>query len=213
MKPLFQVDQPVVYVITSGKATSENFDHFASQILSLVNAAVDENVALVQIREKGLSGKHLFDLASACAQVTKGTRTQLFVNDRADLAAAARADGVHLTAASIPAGVIRQTFGEALKIGVSAHSSQEADAACREGADFAVYGPVFASPGKGPAVGLGSLADTCMLVKPFPIIGLGGIDASNCRDVIDAGAVGVAGIRSFADPKSLRGLMKELNNG
>ena len=203
---------PLIYAITDGSATADDFDRATDRILTLVRAAIAEEIAFIQVREKHLSGKQLFILASRCAKLTRGTSTRLVINDRADIASAAGADGVHLTEISVPVEVIRREFGSDLIIGASVHTSESARSANTAGADFVVYGPVFNTPGKGEAVGLESLARTCSFVAPFPVIGVGGIDASNCRSVIRAGAAGVAGIRSFGDRTSLSSITIALDH-
>ena len=78
----------------------------------------------------------------------RGSRTRLLVNDRADIAQAARADGVHLTTRSVPARVVRRAFGADFLIGVSCHTLEEVRAAEREGANYVLFGPVFAPRSK-----------------------------------------------------------------
>ncbi len=95
-----------------------------------------------------MTAKLLFELASESSTITQGTGTKLLVNARADIALAAKADGVHLPAISLRADVIRQSFPEEFIIGVSTHSLAEAESAAKLGADFVVFGPVFESPGK-----------------------------------------------------------------
>src|SRR5678815_2375224 len=95
---------PIVYPITSGQATPDDPD-----ILRLVRAAVDAEVPLFQIREKSLSARALFELVVGAVSFTRGSKTRLLVNDRVDVARAAGADGVHLTAHSLPADVVRST--------------------------------------------------------------------------------------------------------
>lgn len=209
---LSDAKEPITYLITSGKATDENFSEAASDILALVAIAVREGVSLIQLREKQLSGRRLFELASACVNVVKNTRSKLLINDRGDIAVAARADGVHLTEVSIPISVAREVFGKGLLIGVSVHTPEGARSAAADGADFAVYGPIFETPGKGSAVGLEALADVCSEVAPFPVLGIGGIDGANCRSVIASGAAGVAAIRGMEDAESIRFMMRELRN-
>ena len=204
--------RPFIYAITAGKATDENFTDTITEITRQVTEAVDENISMVQIREKQLLGRHLFELVSACAEITRGSPTTLLVNDRADIAAAAGADGVHLTGSSIPVSVVRASFGEKLIIGVSVHTAEEAVNASRGGADFVLFGPVFETPGKGPGTGLDVLTRICSALAPFPVIALGGIDAANCSAVIRTGSAGVAGIRSFADRESLRSLRNALED-
>jgi len=160
----------------------------------------------VQIREKDLTARTLFELASRAAALTRGSETRVVVNDRADVARASGCDGVHLTARSLEAGVVRRAFGEDFLIGVSAHTFEEARAAREGGADFAVFGPVFDTPSKrayGPPVGLGSLEETARALRPFPVVALGGVDETNAGDCLAAGAEGVAAIRLFADGQNL----------
>ena len=209
-----QIDlpKPLLYLITSGATTerttpaSEDF----ANLVGLVQAAVHARIDLIQIREKQLSARTLHYLAIRAVEITRGSVTRLLVNDRADIALASGADGVHLTSTSLDATVVRRTFGSDLLIGVSTHSLEEAAAARRGGADFAVFGPVFQTPGKPPPVGLDSLRAVCEELTPFPVIALGGIDAENAETAIAAGAAGVAGIRSFNDPRNLSLIVEKL---
>lgn len=200
--------KPIIYLITSGATTpstapaAEDFQH----ILRLIGAAVRAEVPLIQLREKNLTSRALYELTARSAELTRGTRTRLLVNDRADIARAAGADGVHLTTRSLEASVIRRAFGPDFLIGVSTHTLAEAHAARDQGADFAVFGPVFDTVSKrayGPPVGLDSLREAARTVLPFPLIALGGITRDNASAVLDAGASGVAAIRLFDDPEEL----------
>ncbi len=203
---------PIIYLITKGDATPSNYDDASRQILDIVRVAVEEKIPLVQIREKHLTAKLLFELTTKVVKITKGSATRLLVNDRADIAAAAGADGVHLTLRSLSAQIIRNTFGGKLIIGASTHNIDEARSAVAEGADFIVFGPIFETPGKGAATGLSALSDVCDKLKPFPVIALGGVDKGNYRSVIDAGAKGFAAIRSLNDIDRLRAIATELRN-
>ena len=206
----FHLDEPAIYIITSGEATPANFDQTSRQIIDIVRVAVDEKVSLVQLREKRLPVRLVFELAVKLAEITRGTSTLLLVNDRADIAVAAKADGVHLTAVSLPASVIRGSFPDDLIIGVSTHTLEAAIAAAETGADFAVFAPVFATPGKGEPQGLEKLAEICRELRPFPVLGLGGIDETNYHVVIEAGASGFAAIRFLNDPRKLRAAARDL---
>jgi len=200
----FRFEKPIIYLITNGEATESNFDDARRSILDTVHLAVEEKVSLIQLREKHLSARSLFELTAAAVAVTRNSATRLLVNDRADIALAAGADGVHLAANSLPVGVIRNSFPRDLIVGVSAHSVEEAVIAKRSGADFAVFGPVFESPGKGAPTGLAVLSEACSELGQFPVIGLGGINSSNYESVLAAGASGIAAIRFLNDPDSLR---------
>ena len=142
--------KPITYLITNGATTatttpsSEDF----SRLIKLVAAAVDARIGLIQLRETNLSARVLFELAQQSAEITRGSATRLLVNDRADIARGAGADGVHLTTRSLEARIVRRTFGEEFLIGVSTHSIEEARDAREGGADFAVFGPVFETASK-----------------------------------------------------------------
>jgi len=200
--------RPITYLITAGEsssATRPESEEFR-RLLAHVRAAVAARVTLVQLREKGLTGRVLFELAAAAAHITRGSATRVLVNDRADIARAAGCDGVHLTTSSLDAGVVRRAFGEEFLIGVSAHTLRGARAAYAGGADFAVFGPVFDTPSKrayGPPVGPGALTEAARSLSPFPLVALGGVGVGQVEGVLRAGAAGVAGIRLFADGQNL----------
>jgi thiamine-phosphate pyrophosphorylase len=200
--------RPITYLITGGEtssATTPSSEEFR-RTLALVRAAVEARGTLVQLRETALSGRVLYELASASAQAARGTGTRVLVNDRADIARAAACDGVHLTTNSLDTAVVRRAFGEDFLIGVSTHTSEEARAARGGGADFAVFGPVFDTPSKrayGSPVGLEALKRTALELSPFPLVALGGVGEGEVERVLRAGAAGVAGIRLFADGQNL----------
>ncbi len=202
---------PLIYLITAGSAESSTFDADRRRILDLIGIAAGENVGLVQIREKRLSARRVFELTVDAVKLTRGTGTRILVNDRADIAAAAKADGVHLTASSLSAAVVRRCFGTEFLIGASTHSLKEAQIARDQGADLVVFGPVFQTPGKGPARGLAELEEVCTAMGDFPVLALGGVNESNYDSVLEAGAAGFAAIRSLNDPTSLRSICAKLN--
>lgn len=204
--------RPLIYVITKGDATEQNFDKKRIEILDLVRSAIDADIPLVQLREKGLSSRSVFELTSQASAIAAGSETRILVNDRPDIAAAAGADGVHLTARSLTTRVVRSYFPDLL-IGVSTHSAADVQVAVDDGADLVAFGPIFTTPGKGEATGLRALREVCITFSTIPIIGLGGIDSTNFHSVIEAGAAGVAAIRWFNEPGSLSQLAKHLKDG
>lgn len=200
--------RPLLYLITSGATTEQttpSTEEF-SRILKLAEDAVAAEIELLQIREKKLNTRILFELASRAAEVTRGSSTQLLINDRADVAAAAGADGVHLTSHSVPVTAVRSAFGRDFVIGVSTHSEDEAMAARSSGADFIVFGPVFEPLSKrtyDQPVGVPALRKVVSTLSPFPVIALGGIEPDKVVDCARAGAAGIAAITMFNQPGRL----------
>ena len=196
--------KPLVYLITDGSITGQNFEQKSVETLCLIEQAVSFGVPLVQIREKNLAARLVLELTSKAVSISSGSATKMLINDRADVAVAAGADGVHLTESSLQAHVVRNAFPELEIIGVSTHSLDGVRSAVENGADFAVFGPVFSTPGKGRAVGLAEFGKVCKAVSPFPVLALGGVDAGNFEDIFDAGAAGFAAIRFLNDRESFR---------
>jgi len=200
---------PLVCLITPGQANSENYISESKKILDTVRAAASEGVSIVQIREKDLPARLLFELVRKAVAIVGNSSTIVTVNERADIAAAAGATGVHLPEVALSPRIVRPVF-EGLIIGKSVHSIAGATSAADDGADYVMFGPVFETPGKGPAVGLDGLADVCKAVSDIRLIALGGIDENNCKQAIQAGASGIAAIRSLNDPVSRRRILAAL---
>lgn len=199
---------PILYLITRGETAETTTAESPAflKILSQVSAAVAAGIDLIQIREKKLSARVMFELTARAVQLAAETSTQILVNDRADIAAGTGAAGVHLTTGSIDAATIRKTFGEDFLIGASTHSLEEARAARDGRADFAVFGPIFETISKseyGPPLGLETLTEAAQELAPFPLLALGGVSIENADECLSAGASGIAGISLFADPAKL----------
>ena len=207
--------KPILYLITRGataEATTSASKEF-QDILGQVSAAVAAGIQLIQLREKRLTACVLFELTARAAEITRGTSTRLLVNDRADIAAGAGADGVHLTTGSLEPQIVRKTFGDDFLIGASTHSLEEATAARDGGADFVVFGPIFPTPPKaeyGPPLGVDRLADVASELAPFPVLALGGISTENAQECLRAGASGIAGISLFSEPETLKATVETI---
>ena len=199
---------PIIYPITSGTATVQ-------QILQLVEAGVAARVPLFQIREKTLSGRALYELTARAVEITRGSDTRLLVNDRSDIARAASADGVHLTSQSLPAAILRATYGPDFLIGVSTHSLDDARAAQAGGADFVVFGPVFETESKrefGEPQRLNKLEQVTSELRDFPVVAIGGITLDNVRACFDAGARGVAAIRLLNNAERMSSIVESIRS-
>ncbi len=156
---------------------------------------------LVQLREKDLGGRALFELARAALAVARRHGARLVVNDRLDVAMAAGADGVHLPEAGFSVAEVRRV-APGMLVGASVHSPEAARA--RAAADVLVAGPVWETPGK-LAIGVERLREIVAAVTDIgpPVFAIGGIDVARADLALAAGAHGVAAIRaviSAADP-------------
>ncbi len=159
--------------------------------------ALVSGVDMVQVREKDLDGRELYELVRDV--VAKKVAGQILVSARMDVALAAGADGVHLPSDAPSPARLRGAAAEGFAFGVSCHSLAEVGRAEQEGADFVVFGPVFETPSKaryGPPCGLRELAAACRRTST-PVLALGGVSLGNARACLDAGAAGVAGISMF----------------
>lgn len=170
--------------------------------LSLLPGLADAGVDGFQIRAKALDGGALLTFARAVVEVLSTYDVSVVVNDRVDVALASGADGVHLGRADQPVAEARALAPE-LMIGATCRSREHAAQARLDGADYAGFGPVFASTSKdGLPTPLGPSA-IAAAVGELPLVAIGGISADNVDEVVAAGAHGVAvigGIWREPDP-------------
>jgi len=163
-----------------------------------IRQACEFGIRAVQLREKDLSGRELFELAKQLRSETHTLGSKLFINDRVDIAIASGADGVHCRENSLSPRVIRQLSSDLL-IGQSVHSLQAARKAEQSGVDFIVFGPVFDTPSKrkyGSPQGIEKLSKLTSKIKT-PVFAVGGINPKRAKQCRHAGAYGVAGISSI----------------
>ena len=202
---------PYVCLITEGKSNPENYQSEKLKLLDTAREAVEDGVNLIQIREKELPARLLFELVNATVKLVEGSDALVIVNERVDIAIAAGAGGVHLPQSSLPPSIVCERFRDELVIGVSTHSYLEAKAAAHAKADYILFGPVFPSPGKGEPVGVDALKEVCVGLEGFPVIALGGIDENNFEQTLTAGAAGIAAIRALNDHRSRRAICGRLH--
>lgn len=211
MKASRLIDQLRLYLVVGSHDTPAG-------LLETVEAALLGGVTAVQLREK--SGTDLDTLRNAerLKELCADHDAAFFMNDRLDLALSAGADGVHLGADDLPVPAARRLAGPEFAIGFSPETDTGARSARLEGASYLGVGPVFGTSSKsdaGPAIGL-SLLKRRIAVADLPVIGIGGIDASNAESVIRAGAVGIAvmsAILRASDPRTTAQQLREVVDG
>lgn len=224
----------ILYYITDRRQLPGNEERRRADLLAKIAEAARHGVDFIQLREKDLSPRELLELAREAVRivresgnehrtVTEGLRRRptLLINSRIDVALAAGADGVHLTASDISASDARAVWAKAVTanpgvtlpsctIAVSCHTAAEVRLAESHAADFAVFAPVFekvAAPQKA-GVGLTALREACrgeghpmrregVGASPMPVLALGGVTLENAAECAGAGAEGIAAIRLF----------------
>ena len=162
--------------------------------------ALAGGVDVLQLREKAASDDEILAAAATFRAVCAEHGTLFVVNDRADLALAAGADGVHLGQADEPIARVRERVGPNVLIGLSTHSREQLAAALETDADYVCVGPVYATPTKPdyPAVGLELVRHAAEVVQR-PWFAIGGIDGKNVTEVAAAGASRVVVVRAIRD--------------
>ena len=169
---------------------------------AVVRAAVDAGVGVVQLRDKDANARDRLAVGRELRRITNRADVPLIVNDRVDLALALDADGVHLGDDDLPVPVARDLLGADAIVGRSVSTVDEARDAVAAGADYLGVGAIYPTDSKPDideadfAIGCDRLREIATTVD-VPIVGIGGIDPSNAKNVVRAGADGVAVISAI----------------
>jgi thiamine-phosphate pyrophosphorylase len=199
-----------LYVLIDGRSSSDDFER-------LVRSLIDAGVDVLQLRDKRLDDRRLLERARLLRELTRGTKTLFIVNDRPDIAALSRADGVHVGQEELSVKDARAIVGPEALIGVSAHSIEQARQAVLDGANYIGVGPVFPSGTKQFAdfPGLDLLRAVAAEIR-LPAFAIGGITRANLDQVLSAGFTRVAlsrAIAAAADPADeARQMVQSLRN-
>ena len=180
----------------------------------IVGAAVRGGVTCVQLREKHCSTRDFIREARGLQPLLHHHKIPLIINDRLDVALAIGADGVHLGQSDMHIGDARRLVGEKMIIGISAENLNDAIVAEQEGADYIGISPVFSTDTKvdtAAPLGLEGISWIRRAVN-LPLVGIGGINAGNVREIICAGADGVAVVSAIVSADCPQTAASELKN-
>ncbi|MEZ4703434.1 MAG: thiamine phosphate synthase [Rhodothermales bacterium] len=173
----------------------------------LARRAIAGGADTIQFRQKTGGIRHKLYSASRTAEVCREAGVPLLIDDHIELFLATEAAGVHVGQTDLPVGLVRRILGDAAIIGATANTTRQALEAEEAGASYIGFGPVFPTQSKdNPASlrGLDGLADVCARVR-IPVIAIAGITVDRVRDVLEAGAHGVAvmtAVTNAPDPEA-----------
>ncbi|MCZ9313408.1 MAG: thiamine phosphate synthase [Methanocorpusculum sp.] len=195
-----------LYVVTD-EALSRGLTH-----AEIARRAVAGGANVIQLRDKDKSSRELYETACEMREICRD-HALFFVNDRLDIALAAGADGVHLGQDDLPIEAARRLAPQNFLIGISVGNADEAVAAESAGADYVAVSPVFSTPSKtdaGVGHGVAAIRDIRAAVK-CPVIGIGGINAANSAELIEAGLDGVAVISAVVSAPDVTAAAQNLS--
>ncbi|NYI07065.1 thiamine phosphate synthase [Allostreptomyces psammosilenae] len=190
-----RLDGALLYLCTDGRRARGDLPEFLDAVLA---AGVD----IVQLRDKGIEAAEELELLQVFADACARHGRLLAVNDRADVAHAARSDVLHLGQGDLPVPAARAIIGDTPLIGRSTHAEAEVDAAMTQpGVDYFCTGPVWPTPTKPGrhAPGLSLVRYAAARRPRRPWFAIGGIDAGNLDQVLDAGARRVVVVRAITE--------------
>ena len=180
--------------------------------LEVAEAALVGGATVIQLRDKDASTRTLVEEGQALRELTRAYNALLIVNDRIDVALAVDADGAHVGQDDMPGELARQLLGPDRLLGISAGSMDEALAAVAAGADYLGVGPIYATRGKADA---GQLTGTALLTEiarryTTPLVAIGGITVANTKEIIQAGAAGIAVITAVVNAEDITAATRAL---
>jgi thiamine-phosphate pyrophosphorylase len=178
--------------------------------IDLAHAFVAGGAMFLQLRAKMMPSGMLLETAEAIAVLAHRAGATLIVNDRADLARLSGADGVHLGQDDLTPAAVRRIVGDDAIVGLSTHTVEQLDAACREPISYLAVGPVFGTTSKTTgytAIGLSLVREAARRATAvgLPLVAIGGITLDRAASVIEAGAASVAVISDLlvtGDPET-----------
>lgn len=176
-----------------------------------IESAILGGATMVQLREKNLCAKDFLEKAKRILEITRRYGVPFIINDRADIAAACGADGVHLGQSDLPAGEARRLLGPDKIIGVSTKTVEQAQKAVSAGADYLGVGAIFPTTTKviTQPTSVAVLSDICRTV-PVPVVAIGGLNAQNAHAVKGSGVAGIAVVSAICNSNNTKKSAAEL---
>lgn len=181
-------------------------------VLDVVEEALAAGAPSIQLRDKGSTARELVALGRELRERTASYGALLWINDRADVAEAVEADGVHVGPSDLPVAAVRRVYGDRIRIGASTDQPDLARRLVDEGADYLGCGAVYGTTSKDvgdEAIGLGRLRAVVEAVH-VPVVGIGGITSERAADVRATGAAGVAVIGAVMSASDVSGAVRGL---
>jgi thiamine-phosphate pyrophosphorylase len=178
----------------------------AGKLLKVVQESAAGGVGVVQLRAKHLDTRPMVELARAMAVVLKPLGIPFILNDRADVALAAGADGLHIGQKDMTVADARRILGDRAIIGLSIETMEQVLEANALAVDYIAASPVYNTPTKtdtAPAWGLDGLAEV-VRVSRHPVVAIGGINLSNAAQVVQAGAASLAVVSAIVLAEDVR---------
>lgn len=180
--------------------------------LEVVEAALVGGATVIQLRDKDASTRTLVEEGLALRKLTRDYNALLIVNDRIDVALAVDADGAHVGQDDMPGELARKLLGPDRILGISAGNMDEALAAVAAGADYLGVGPIYATRGKADAglpTGPGLLTEIARRYTT-PQVAIGGVTVANTREIVQAGAAGIAVITAVVNAEDVTAATRSL---
>lgn len=178
----------------------------------IARAALEGGARIIQMRDKNASDRDFYAQALILRQITAEAGALFVVNDRVDIAAAVRADGVNVGQSDLPVSAVRDVVGFRILVGVSVDDLRQARQAEMDGASYVGFGPVFPTatkPDTGPVTGLDTLRQACRLLDA-PVVAIGGINRDNIRAVAECGAACAAVVSAVVCAEDMAAAAAEL---
>jgi thiamine-phosphate pyrophosphorylase len=191
------------------------------QVIDLATAFLNGGARFLQLRAKSMPGADLLDAATRIVRAAHASGAQVVINDRADIARLADADGVHVGQADLGPAEVRAIVGEQAMVGLSTHTIDQLERAANQPVSYLAIGPVFGTTSKDTgydAVGLETVREAARLAaaRGVPLVAIGGITLGRAGSVIEAGAASVAVIGDLltdGDPeRRVREFLRRLNS-